>query len=160
MVLIRAANVYWSHKTSYLRFACGRKTNSLSKNSGALTLHIIKMLEGSSVLLIYFYLERKPLESPWLAFLSVSHSAFPSVSECFYVNKLCSSLGDRSHSIWDYKDLLDHPVWPTRDSLKIENTAIGLCQQVKKKKLAKKDFFHAVLVFNLSNSALVTSQVG
>lgn len=39
-------------------------------------------LEGSSVLLIYVYLERKPLESPWLAFLSVSHSAFPSVSEC------------------------------------------------------------------------------
>lgn len=96
--------------------------------------------EAPSVLLIYFYLERKPLESPWLAFLSVSHSAFPSVSECFYVNKLCSSLGDRSHSIWDYKDLLDHPVWPTRDSLEIKSTTIGLCQQVKKKELAKKDF--------------------
>lgn len=57
---------------------------------------------------------------------------------CFYVNKLRSSLGDRSHSIWDYKDLLDHPVWPTRDSLKIENTTIGLCQEVKKKELAKR----------------------
>lgn len=57
---------------------------------------------------------------------------------CFYVNKLRGSLGDRSHSLWDYKDLLDHPVWPTRDSLKIENRTTGLCQEVKKKELAKK----------------------
>lgn len=79
---------------------------------------------------------------------------------CFYVNKLRSSLGDRkSQSLRLQRDLLDHPVWPTGDSLKIENRIAGLCQEVKKKELARNNF-HAVLVFNLSNGALVTAQVG
>lgn len=42
-----------------------------------------KKLEGKAVLLIYLsYLERKPVESPWLTFLSIPHIAFPSASEC------------------------------------------------------------------------------
>lgn len=100
--LERATIVYWLHRTSDLQFAFGRKQIhyiELWSSNSTYYQDAGEELEGSSVLLIYFYLERKPFESPWLAFLSVSHCAFPSVSECFYVNKLCSSLGDRSHSI-------------------------------------------------------------